>query len=521
MACLPPRLVAALALAACALGAAAPAGAAPVVTIDEGARTIELDVITGLPAAPRFRTFGYRWPRGVIRYVDLSPARYRAAVREAARAWNASGTGVRFVATSRARAALVVRTRRTSIVSAGCVGVAGLATTWSLGTTPVRSTVDLSPGCPPEVFRAVATHELGHVLGLDHEDRRCAIMNSVLGSGCAQPRQGWRYRCRLLEPDDLRGAASLYRGRARRATPAFCDRWPVPPKVRNLVVLPDPAGSAASALVTFRAAGRAAHVNDVVVSRRLGTCPTRIDDPAADRLERLPGGAILGAAPAAGSWCYAVFTQDEYGRTRGAATRSVFHATDAATRLGLRLDAEVVGSGVRRTIRFTSPARPAFARADVRIREGACTADAFGTGPSLDALPAPGRPVALVDEEQRTPGPTCLGLILTTAGGATTSIVRDITLENHAPTLAASWVARTCEQGGGVDVSWTVADPDGEFANVTITWGDGGDPEPAFGDTATHFYTGAGPFTVTLTARDQSDGETTRTFDVTPPACMV
>ena len=49
-------------------------------------------------------------------------------------------------------------------------------------------------------FRRIALHELGHVLGLNHEDNRSAIMNSRIGNVFS------------LQQDDIDGANSLYSG---------------------------------------------------------------------------------------------------------------------------------------------------------------------------------------------------------------------------------------------------------------------------------------------------------------------
>ena len=61
----------------------------------------------------------------------------------------------------------------------------------------------------------IVTHELGHVLGLDHEDRICATMNSYLVNNgpehCPAAPEGM-WVCRLLRTDDVRGAVSLYGG---------------------------------------------------------------------------------------------------------------------------------------------------------------------------------------------------------------------------------------------------------------------------------------------------------------------
>ena len=74
----------------------------------------------------------------------------------------------------------------------------------------------------------VVAHELGHVLGLGHEDRICATMNSYLVDGhtehCPAAPQGM-WVCRLLRVDDVRGAVRLYGGTVRPIRgPEFCNK---------------------------------------------------------------------------------------------------------------------------------------------------------------------------------------------------------------------------------------------------------------------------------------------------------
>jgi hypothetical protein len=155
------------------------------------------------PKADAYRLFKHRWYGKTLTYYDAT-GKYRSEIRAAARMLNRSGARVRVRSASRRSARVQIRIRRN-------LEPAGQARYRVFGGVASRATILLrgdlaskwpTPAAAQVGVTAVVAHELAHVLGLDHENRRCATMNSRLWARCPIPAVQWQYRCRVLERDD-------------------------------------------------------------------------------------------------------------------------------------------------------------------------------------------------------------------------------------------------------------------------------------------------------------------------------
>ena len=166
---------------------------------------------------------GDRWPEGSILYYANIGGQNSEVVR-GANAWNKENLGVRFVRTkSKSKAKLVVRY--------GSRGCGGLGTVGYYGPRFVAD-VQVGKARPDPITRLTVAHELGHVLGLGHENRKCALMNPVADISTGTPnhcsvRPMSFWLANPIQADDRAGARDLYSETLSRSASAGSDPRPV------------------------------------------------------------------------------------------------------------------------------------------------------------------------------------------------------------------------------------------------------------------------------------------------------
>lgn len=160
--------------------------------------------LTLAPASEGYAVAGQPWPDGTVTYYTQARG-YEGAVNRAARILTRAGVGVRVRRVSSRELADVV------VVYGGqpCEGEA------TVGFQRFRvSVLYLGAGCNRGLVTLTAVHEFGHVLGLAHENRRCARMNpSFNDSGtptlCRRHTLAY-WLTHPLTSDDRRGLRAIY-----------------------------------------------------------------------------------------------------------------------------------------------------------------------------------------------------------------------------------------------------------------------------------------------------------------------
>ncbi len=466
---------------------------------------------------------GFRLPGPVITYADLTGGRYPGMVESAVAAWNASGMRAHLVPGPVTRAEVILKVGDAPFQQLSCTnGVTGVA----FG-GPSGSTIWIAKGCADRLYRYyVATHELGHALGLDHEDARCATMGSsnlVMDRTCGS----WFRPCRLLQADDALGAVRLYGGKrastARIAAAVCNDR--APRRLRSFTVLAEPAGRLADAALTLRARGSAPF--ETIVLRRRGTCPKGFRDRRAEVVRARTGSTQLVRATAAGRWCYAAWPVSRGGRVGPALRRTVRHGVrSTAQRLALAVARRPSDLAPVVSWRHPKAPRPRFTA--VQAHEGGCGTGfaSFGQEVAVLRTGTAGATAQVVDDDLgriARPGSWCYRLAFYAKDPRTTfsepvaeARVR-LVVPAAAPVAAIALdrdPAPAYGTGEVVTATATASDPDG--GDVELAWSTS-DGQIGSGPTASFSFASAGAVTITLTATDDEGvaTSTSRTLQIT------
>jgi hypothetical protein len=274
------------------------------------------------PASGAYVVEGKPWPGGTIRYYNAAPDQAWPVAR-AVYVWNHSGARVRFVPSSLASAQLLIK----HFSHNRCVGHAAATIGYVRNATMWLPRIDESSSiCNSYSSAHAVAHELGHVLGLGHEERGCALMNGVgtwRGAQRCSQNENWTWRCGLVEPDDVDGAVKLYGGRVSSASRGSCPAYtPIgaPPSLsaerRGEAVVGLRFGRPALPLLPPFLAALTRSEGGWALARGRNACPTEF--AGAKRYAWSVGigeqMVIAERLPQAGRYCYALWSTDPLGR---------------------------------------------------------------------------------------------------------------------------------------------------------------------------------------------------------------
>ncbi len=414
-----------------------------------------LALLASAEPALAYKIGGSRWSGrlATITYFEATPKGYHESIALGAKVWNTSGIPVRFVrVTSRGRARIVITQ------DAGILPSRGIASIGFQSHNYIKL-IGCQHGCDRFFMGALVAHEMGHVLGLDHEQRRCSVMNgSELYGTCKpkRPKAPWLWRCRILQKDDLAGARALYGGYPRLSKHEFCEKQPAPPAITGLSAAPLTASPASPAKLTWKNPSKL--ITGVVILRKVGGCPKSLNDGVSfEAATNLLSATDVADSPlAAGPICYRVWTTDQFGRMGPSKTVTMAYpgapAVPPATSIALT-EVSNATTGVEVTASITVPNVSWLSAVELRRDLGVCPTSTTGT--PVDRVTIKGTSATIDDTSNTVEGSWCYVAFTVDLWGRTAVSGAFATI-SHVPPRAPSPTGATGNvDGSGVGhVSW-------------------------------------------------------------------
>ena len=465
-----------------------PAGAGaqePAIHVDDG-----VVVAPGADGSvsPRFELWPELTWRGskTITYFNKAKS-YKTEVKRAAAAWNKSGANVIWKPVSQGQAKVLIRVNPD-------IPSTGLATT-----TGTSAVIEIVPGVSgayptkPEgqgVATGVFAHEMGHVMGLGHEMRKCASMNAILWSECKGPDEFWEYRCRALEPDDVRGGAKAFGGRPNNLPKPFCPLGKAPNAVTDFLATYD--NDQSQVVLTWGLPARKPP-KDLTIYRgkRNGPCPdAKGKDSNSEFTERAADGRVKDFVNGGGTFCYRAVSRNEYFRPGESVKASVTIVGD-----GPAADFEFEQTGATE-VKFTDFSDDPEGDIDSWSWD-------FGDGSGGSSARNPTHTFPSTGSYEAT-------LTVTDQGDNSDSITKSVLVAAGEPPFADFYYQQTT--GTTVDFTDFSSDEDGEITAWDWDFGDGSANSTA--QNPTHDFPGYGSYDVTLTVTDNDGNAVPTTMEV-------